>query len=126
MTNSNQSANESEIPVLIATPFDITPNEEIIVEEVSEEELAKFNDEDLDDLEKMIQDVTDNFEVFKGFIEEYSNNQSVTQDTHQKMVETLDKLRSTKVGLSLIEDVNFMKDFSDTINRNSELDLEKK
>ena len=126
MTNSNQSANESEIPVLIATPFDITPNEEIIVEEVSEEELAKFNDEDLDDLEKMIQDVTDNFEVFKGFIEEYSNNQSVTQDTHQKMVETLDKLRSTKVGLSLIEDVNFMKDFSDTITRNSELDLEKK
>ena len=74
----------------------------------------------------MIQDVTDNFEVFKGFIEEYSNNQSVTQDTHQKMVETLDKLRSTKVGLSLIEDVNFMKDFSDTITRNSELDLEKK
>ena len=110
MTNLNQQLNQNN---------DVL--EEPVILEFTEEELDKFNDNDLEELEKMLQQVEENFGVFKDFIEEFSNNRSVDATTHSKMLETLAQLRSTQVGQSLIEDVDFMKNFSDTITKNSSI-----
>ena len=109
MTNSNQFYSAEQ---------ELDP---LSVEEYTDEELEQFKDEDLEALETMLKDVEDNLDVFKEFIEELSLNKSVDQSTHTKMIQTLEKLKSTDVGRSLIEDVDFMKNFSDTVTQNSSL-----
>jgi len=110
MTNLNQSYNNQTLQENV---------EELVVEEISDEELEQFKDEDLEALELMLKQVEDNLDVFKDFIEEFSNNKSVDFSTHQKMLDTLEQLRSTEVGRSLIEDVDFMKNFSDTVTKSN-------
>jgi len=111
MSNSNQFYSAEQ-------ELELDP---LSVEEYTDEELEKFRDEDLEALENMLKDVEENLDVFKDFIEELSLNRSVDASTHERMISTIEKLRSTDVGRSLIEDVDFMKNFADTVTQNSSL-----